>query len=53
VRLGADPSSVSPDQITALRTVLAPVLPTGFRRRQDYFHPEPDPYTDPPLPYLL
>jgi hypothetical protein len=53
VRLGADPSSVSPDQITALRTVLAPVLPTGFRRLEDYFHPEPDPYTDPPLPYLL
>lgn len=53
VRLGADPAGVSPDQITALRTVLTPVLPTGFRRLEDFLHPAPDPYADPPLPYLL
>jgi hypothetical protein len=53
VRLGADPASVSPEQVAALRTVLTPVLPTGLRRLENYLHPKPDPYADPPVPYLL
>jgi hypothetical protein len=53
VRLGDDPAAVTRQQVAALRTALTPVLPTGFRTFAEFEHAAPDPFAEPPPPFVL